>query len=139
MDKTLYLEKRGCDFFDDDTSVSFSDVGNYRVCTPSECIKGKDGRTFFLEFTSGAHRRTRYTNKITGKPLKHPKQDVIIERGIFLDTQYSVPTENGYSMSYRDCKIERNVFEKHLPYTLENILAITNEISEDNYTNIVFV
>lgn len=46
----LYLEKRGCNFWQHDKINEISDVGNYRVCTLSECIRGKDGNIYFLEF-----------------------------------------------------------------------------------------
>ena len=46
MTKTLYLEKRGCNFFKNDEINDFSNVGNYRVGSYDYSIKGKDGKTY---------------------------------------------------------------------------------------------
>ena len=67
MVKTLYLEKRGCDFFNKDNIVTVSNVGNYRVGTYDYSIIGKDGRKYVIEFTQGQKRYTRTENKRTGK------------------------------------------------------------------------
>ena len=48
FENVLFLEKRGCDFWNDETAGS--DVKNYRVCTHGEIIPGKDGNIYFLEF-----------------------------------------------------------------------------------------
>ena len=45
MRKILYLEKRGCDFLNNDYDVKvLSDVGNYRVGIYDYSIHGKNGR-----------------------------------------------------------------------------------------------
>lgn len=131
----LYLEKRGCDFFKNDTIQKVSDVGNYRVCTHRECILGKDGKMYFLEFTNGERRKVRYENKRTGKPLKKPITEVVMAYSLCLNTQY---TENG--LSYRNLKIEKDFYNKEpMLYTLENILKVVNDISINHYDEIVFV
>ena len=68
--KTLYLEKRGCNFWGDEAVES--DIGNYRVCTHGEDIQGKDGNMYFLEFSLWRDRKkARTKHKVTGKPLKN--------------------------------------------------------------------
>lgn len=135
MNKVLLLEKRGCNFFNGDRINELSDVGNYRVCTPNECIKGKDGNLYFLEFTSSNRYRTRYTHKITGKPLKNPIRELVFERALYLDTEYT--NERG---CWRNCKLEEEFYNKEpMAYTLDNILKVVNWISADTYTSIEFI
>ena len=128
----LYLEKMGCDFWNDETAKS--DVGNYRVRTHGECIRAKDGRLYFLEFTLWRNRqKARYTHKITGKPLKHPVMEVINPQALALDTEYS--NEKG---SWRNCTLEKAIHEKNLSYNKHDILTVVNEISVDTYDSIIF-
>lgn len=115
---------------------NFNDgINNYRIRTKGECINGKDGRKYFLEFTVCNHSHYRKTNKRTGKPLKKWIWEVIKPHAIHLDTEYT--TEE--NMSYRNAKLEEEVYNKHLDYNIANILDIVNEISKDKYTDIVFV
>lgn len=132
MNKTLTLEKRGCDFWKDAEIRNFSDIGNYRVGIYSYCIEGKDGITYLMEFTQSAHYNHRTTHKRTGKELKKPIRETIIEYGLFVNTQYE--NEKG---CWRNSKLEREIFDMHLPYTKEGILKAVNYISKDNYTDIV--
>ena len=74
--KELKLKKMGCNFHN--TGTAQSDIGNYRVRTTDYEVKGKDGNMYFLEFTLWRDRKqARYTHKITGKPLKHVKYEII--------------------------------------------------------------
>lgn len=131
----LYLVKMGLDFWCDDQRVKGSDIGNYRVNTAKECIKGKDGNVYFLEFSRGTRRNYRTKHKITGKPLKKPVIEIVSENVLFLSTQYS--NENG---CFRNHKLEEQVFNGDgLPYNQESILKVVNMISCDHYDEIVFV
>ena len=134
--KKLYLEKRGCIFFKNDEINNISNVGNYRVCTPNECITGKDGKIYFLEFSSYDKRQVRYTNKRNGQPLKKPVIEIIMYHALSLDTQYT----NESGLSFRNLKLENEFYNKEpMLYTLENILKVVNEISIDTYDEIVFI
>lgn len=76
MGNILYLKKMGLDFGAYETASS--DINNYRVRTLDECVPGKDGRLYFLEFSLWRDRKqVRYYHKITKKPLKHPAYDII--------------------------------------------------------------
>ena len=131
---TLYLKKMGCDFWHGDKINTVSDVGNYRVRTLGECIKGKDGNIYFLEFTQGTKFAYRKTHKKTGRPLKHEVKEIILEHALWLDTEFT--NEAG---CWRNCKLEEEIHKTPLLYTLENILKVANEISVDTYTSIEFV
>lgn len=135
MDKILYLEKRGCNFFNDDNIKTVSDVGNYRVCTPDECIIGKDGNKYLLEFSNWDKYRYRTENKRTGKPLKNPVRELIMADAVYTDTQYTA--NNG--LCYCNLKLEKKINSVDRLYTLESILQIVNEISKDNYIKIEFI
>lgn len=129
---TLFLEKRGCDFFKNDEINKFSDVGNYRVDALN--IPGKDGNTYILEFSRGTIRNTRYTNLRTGKPLKHPKIEIINEYGMYMSTYYE--NENG---CFGNVKLDAKIDGLQLSYTLENILKAVNLVSSNDYTEIKFL
>ena len=77
MEKILYLEKRGCDFWNDDELNKLSDVGDYRVCTTEANIIGENGKIYFLEFTGSSRYKYRTENKFTGKPLKKAVKELI--------------------------------------------------------------
>lgn len=132
-ENVLYLKKMGLDFWDDEPVKS--DVNNYRVRTLGETIPGKDGRMYFLEFSLWRDRKQiRYTHKTTGKPLKHAKFDIINPCGMAICTEY---TENRYS--WGNITLEKALNEKNYSYTQSDILAAVNEISTNNYTEIVFI
>lgn len=133
MGKTLYLEKRGCNFWNDARIKEFSDVGNYRVGVYDYSIHGKDGNDYILEFGSYNKMKTRYESK-TGKPLKHPKTEILLENALHVDTQHE--NEKG---CWRNCKLELDLNEKNYTFTLENILKAVNDISADEYTAIDFI
>ena len=138
MNKILYLEKRGCNFSDFSDGVhmkTVSDVGNYRVCTPDECVIGKDGNKYFLEFSNWDKYHYRTENKRTGKPLKNPVRELIMANAVHTDTQYTA--NDGFC--YRNSKLEKQINSIDRLYTLENILQIVNEISKDNYIKIEFI
>ena len=130
----LLLEKRGCNFFAEDQNRG-SDVGNYRVCTPYKSIPGKNGRTYFLEFTLWRNRtKLRYTHKRTGKPLKNPVPEIINPIGLHLDTSFQ---EGDYS--YRDIKLEAQISAENPSFTVSDILRVTNDISTEHYDGIKWV
>ena len=129
----LYLKKMGLDFWSGETIKS--DVTNYRVRTLGESIRGKDGKMYFLEFSLWRDRKqVRYTHKVTGKPLKHAKFDIINPCGMAIDTEFTDKLG-----SWRNYTLEKAISEKNYSYTQADILAVVNEISKDNYTKIVFV
>lgn len=131
----LVLEKRGCNFLcvpSDGHREAFSDIGNYRVCTKDICIKAKNGKTYFLEFSFG--NGFRYTNKKNGKPLKHPVRDREYADFLYMDTEYEI---NGFH--YRDIRLEEEINNAHFKYCTDGILSAVNHIcGEDRYTSIRF-
>lgn len=131
MNNILKFERRGCDFFKGDKINDFSDVGNYRIGVYTYSIKGKDGRDYIIEFGECTHYRYRTTRKVTGRELKKPIKEMIIEYGLHLDTQFE--DERG---CWRNSKLEREVWEMHLPYTKEGILTAVNYISAQKYDGI---
>lgn len=125
--KTLYLQAMGCDFWKDDQELlENSDCGNYRI---RGYIVDKYGRDLFVEFTNGYKRRT--TNKRTGQPLK--KAIVEHNHKLCIDTQY-----DNADGSWRDCKLERELWEQDLTYCTEDILKAVNYMAGgDIYKNVV--
>lgn len=138
-ENTLFLETRGCDFFKGDRINNLSDVGNYRVGIYDNSIKAKNGRAYILEFNSCDHWRYRTTHKKTGRELKHPVREIVKECALHLDTQFDELSPEGFPLSYRDCKIEREYYNRHFAYTLEAILQVVNEISIKQYDKIVLL
>ena len=133
MFEVLYLEKRGCNFWDDDTDVRTSDVGNYRVCTPCENIPGKNGKMYFIELTHWKRYNYRNTHKISGKPLKHEVKELENANALYFDSEY---TENG--LTFGDLKLNDKIRALKLSYTQSDILKAVNIISRNNYKEILF-
>ena len=132
--KTLTLVKFGCDFWNDERIRQLSDCENYRIGTRKELVKGKDGNEYFLSFGGYDKRRTRYTNKRTGAPLKHPVDEVVLENALHIDTQF----DNEYG-SWRNSELEAELRNMNLTYTKSDILKAVNYISADNYTAVEIV
>lgn len=135
-ERTLFVECRGCDFFPGDKINRLSNVGNYRVGIYDYTIKAKNGKNYILEFTSCDRWNYRTTDKRNGRQLKKPVRELIKEEALHLDSQYDEKTEGGV-LSFGDCALERDIFNRNLDYTLENILQVVNEISIKQYNNIV--
>ena len=123
----------GLDFWSDEKAMS--DIGNYRVRTLGECIPGKDGRMYFLEFSLWRDRKqVRYNHKVTGKPLKRPVYEIINRQAVAIDTEFS--NADG---SWRNCKLEGELHAKNYSYTQTDILEIVNSISTEKFDSIQFV
>ena len=129
----LYLECRGCYFWNDDPIRKNSDVGNYRVCT-IEDIPHENGRYYFLEFTRYDRREIRTAHKITGKPLKHPITEITVKDALHVWSQF-----DDARGSWGDIKLENEIHNKKRTYTKENILKTVNEISTKKYNAVVMV
>lgn len=144
MKKTLYLEKRGGDFYDDERRLNqLSDVGNFRVGIYDYSIKGKNGRNYILNFGTYTRYTYRKTHKVTGKPLKHEIKEVEMENALHIDTQYKREETREidgkkFMCSYRDLKLEEEIYSMKLSYTLADILKVVNYISAEQYTDIAF-
>lgn len=139
-DNVLYLECRGCYFFKGDSINNISDVGNYRVGAYNHRIQAKDGQAYILEFTHYDRKEMRYTNLRTGKPLKHPKYETVLENALHIDTEYEKQEENGYFTSRRNSKLEKYMHDmKIYRFTKADILKAVNAISVKQYDKIVLL
>ena len=116
----LYLECRGCYFFENDRIARLSDVGNYRVGVYNNKIRAKNGKE--------------YNNKITGKPLKHPKKEILLENALHISTEF----ENDRGC-WADLTLENKIREKLFTYTRKDILQLFNEISIEQFDKIVMI
>ena len=128
MFNTLYLEKRGCDFWKDDQEMQEnSDCQNYRICG---WIIDKYGRDLFVEF--GAGTCWRRTNKRTGAPLK--KMVAEHRHALRIDTCFS-----NKSGSYRDLELEKAVHDAGLEYTTNGILEAVRILNggKIEYNNVI--
>ena len=133
LGKTLVLEKRGRNFIPAEGWCKGHREGNYRVCSYDYSIIGKDGTHYIIEF--GFANGMRFTHKVTGKPLKHPKRDAIFSDYMHINTQYE--NENG---CWRNSDLERDIHNKHFEFSKSGILAAVNYIcGEDRYTKIEFI
>lgn len=132
----LLLEKRGCNFAEGEPMRKISDIGNYRVCTPWACIPGKDGRSYYAEFTAVRNRKQmRRTNKRTGAPLAHPVFDIINPAGMHVATSYTDSDGTTWGNSVQDAAI----WAANRSYTVDNLLSVVNEISSAHYVGVKWV
>lgn len=128
MANILYLKKMGMD----DNNI-LTDIKNHRVRVTENIdiiYKGKNYNMFF-EFCLATHRRYRTTNKRTGAPLKKPVEEIILNDGLHLDTQFEKlqGTWNDgtpYFSSWRMSDLECEIWEEHHAYTKNDILEIVN-------------
>ena len=135
----LYLECRGCYFFEGDSVHTVSDVGNYRVGVYEHRIQAKNGRRYILEFTSYDRKEMRYTTR-KNKPLKYPKYETVLENALHIDTEFEKQDENGFFSSWRDCKLEKELHDKKTYlFTKADILRAVNDISVKQYSKIVLL
>lgn len=138
--KTLYLKEMGMD----DKNIH-TDVQNHRVRVIKniDIVYQGEAYNMFFEFTQGAHRNYRTTNKRTGAPLKKPVKEIIIKDGLYLDTQFERPETfsdgTPYFSSWRHSKMEREFFEEHHSYTRADILDIINRYSIEKYNKVVLI
>lgn len=135
----LYLECRGCYFSASDPINNLSDVGNYRVGVYSHWIAAKDGRSYILEFGSYDRKEILYTSPKAGKPLKHPKYEVVLKNALHVSTEFETQ-ENGYKASLRNCELEKEMHDKKTYlFTKADILKAVNDISIKQYAKIVLL
>lgn len=134
FEKTLFLDCRGCYFFDKDKITGLSDVGNYRIGAYTNEIKAKNGKNYVLEFSSTTRRALRKTNKRTGKPLKNPVIEITQENALYIDTEF----ENAAGC-WTDLVLEKEIADMKLSYTKADILTAVNYISVKQYSKIVLV
>lgn len=137
MEKTLRLERRGCEYFAPDKDRD--DVGNYRVGSYDYSIKGKDGRDYIVEFGANNYRVWRTTNKRTGAPLKKPHEEIVKANALYIDTEYEKDEPDGWRSAWRNSTLEHDIREMRLDYSQAGILAAVNEISKDHYTKIEWI
>lgn len=136
----LYLECRGCYFFASDPINNLSDVGNYRVGVYKHRIAAKDGRSYILEFGGYDRKEMLYTSPKTGKPLKHPKCEVVLENALHISTEYETLDSKKISLAFRNCKLEKEIHDKkEYLFTKSDILKVVNSISKKQYNKIVLV
>lgn len=132
MSKTLYLEKRGIDFYGAD--IGTSDIDNYRVTTTDYNVRGRDGRVYYLTFCRSCGFRMRYlSKKAPHNALKKPVRE---------KEPYYIICTNAYKTirgTFTDCSITAECVDKKRPYSIDSILAIVNEISVDTYDRVEFV
>lgn len=142
-ERLIYLERRGCDFFNGDNIREVSDVGNYRVGIYNYMLKGKDGRQYSVEF--GGHDRYIYrtVNKRTGAPLKHPVKELAMKNQLYIRTYYEKIeySRHGYRFisCYGNVALDSEVFNMNLQFTRAGILQAINHISAEQYNSIAIV
>lgn len=135
----LYIECRGCYFSASDPINNLSDVGNYRVGVYKHRIAAKDGRSYILEFGSYDRKEILYTSPKTGKPLKHPKYEVVLKNALHVSTEFETQ-ENGYTVSWANCELEKEMHDKkEYLFTKADILKAVNDISIKQYSKIVLL
>lgn len=123
----LYLLEMGMN----DNSIT-TDIKNHRVRVVEniDIVYNGEKYNMFFEFTQCTHYNYRTTNKRTGAPLKKPIQELIIKDGLHIDTQYerteTSATGNTFEMSYRNSKLENEIWQEHHAYTKKDILEIVN-------------
>lgn len=134
FENTLFLEMRGCNFFENEEISKHSDVGNYRVGSYDHSIVGKDGINYILEFGSYDKLNYRIINKRTGNPLKKEVVEIVKKYALHISTEF----ENTKGC-FRNSTLEKEIHDLLYSYTLSDILTVVNKISLKQYDNIVLL
>lgn len=134
IEKTLFLECRGCYFWNDDPIAKISDVGNYRIGVYNNRITAHNGRQYCIELGTYTKYNYRKHNKISGKPLKYYKKEIILENALHVSTEFE--DNNG---CWADLTLEKEIHNKLLTYTRKDILKLFNEISIKQFDKIVLI
>lgn len=135
--KTLYLEKRGCDFLPYDKRTEQSDLGNYRICTPGYDVLGKDGNMYHLSFMLRSEFRYRYRNKRTGAMLKKPVRETVYDSAMMTNCSYIDSDGACWGNSPLEIAL---LDDRRFKYTVVGILDAVNYIcGEEVYDRIKFV
>lgn len=125
--KILFLEKRGCNFWENDPINEISDLKNYRLFTG---IVDRDYRNLDIEIGRCYKYRLYYKNN-PDKKLKKPIQEH--------DYKLTIKTYiNNYNGCFSIFEYENEIFAKDYIYNSHDLLAAINSISCDNYNKIIF-
>ena len=130
----LLLEKRGCNFWDDDEISKLSDCGNYRIGCYYDLVPGVDGNKYCFEFGGYDKKAYKKTNKRTGEPLNKPVIELVRKNALHIDSEFE--NECG---SWRNCKLEEEAQKAGYNYTLADILKFVNSVSTVKYDGIKFI
>ena len=133
-ENTLFLECRGCYFWNDDPVINESDIGNYRVGTYNYSIQAKNGRQYVIEFGTYTKYTYRTHHKKNGKQLKKPVKELVKTNALHVSTQFE--NEKG---CWADLTLEKEIHSKLLSYTRKDILKMINEISIKQYDKIIIL
>ena len=125
--KILFLEKRGCNFWENDPINEVSDLKNYRLITK---IVDRDFRNMTVEIGRCYKYRLYYKNN-PDKRLKKP----IREHDYKLNIRTYI---NNYNGCFSILKYENEVFTKDYTYNSHDLLAAINSISCDHYDKLIF-
>lgn len=115
--KVLILERRGCDFFNDDDIRNISDCENYRITTKGEKVRGKDGNDYFLEF---GHSYNKNNN-------------------IRICSQIDLIDGSSWRNIEQEAELLHIIKEDNLLYTKGSILKLVNILSIDNYIEVKII
>ena len=134
----LYLEKMGCDFFNDDEIRKVSNLNNYRYYIHNIELKDnlnteklKDNKNRILD-TLEVGRGARYL--YTNNNLKH-----VDNFGCWFNTYYRDDSNSCWGLLDIDKKLNEGNYSNQNIYTKETILQLVNSISKKQYTNIEYI
>lgn len=118
----LLLEKRGCNFWDDDEEMrKYSDIGNYRVfCKGLQVHK----MPLYIDFSRGYKRvfiKDKNGNIKDYKDLHHHLLSASV---------YQKELKGTYINTFGNLKIEKQINNSEYLYTKEDILKAVNKIND---------
>ncbi len=118
----LLLEKRGCNFWNDDEEMQkYSDVGNYRVFCKGLQVKKN---TTYIDFSRGFKRifkKDENGNITDYKNIHHHRLSAEIYQYIKKGTYYNC---------FGNCRLEKKIQNFNYNYTLKEILKAVNKIND---------
>lgn len=135
MENTLFFERRGCEFNENDFINAISDIGNHRLTTTGYTFQGMNGRAYHVEIMHTDKYEWRYTNKRTGAKLRKPIRE--LKAACVAHFRFSYEDERG--TCWADLDLDRAAWAAEIPFNKADILAYLNTVAAVPFADIKYV
>ena len=134
MNNVLFLERRGCEFNENEIISAISNIGNHRLTTTGYTFQCANGRAYHVEIMHADKYVWRYTNMRTGAKLRKP----IRERKAVCVAhfRFSYEDERG---CWADLDLEQAAWAAEVPFNESDILSYLNTLAAVAYDDIKYV
>lgn len=130
----LLLEKRGCDFNENDTIYEISDLQNYRLFAKGWQLKDKK-EAYLLSFGRGYRIRTTYKNKPEKKLKKYVTEH---QAALRIDTQFD-DAKGSWRNIELETEMHRTIYNNDYRFTSSDLLKVLNQYGKYKIDHIIIL